>query len=326
MVGGKVWSLILAAGEGSRLRSLTTTAGGVSVPKQFCSLRGGASLLEETLTRAEAVTSRHRMVAVVAEGHRRFWEGPLWPLPPANVIVQPENKGTAAGLLLPLLHIVDRDPRATVLVLPSDHFFHDEGALARSLQRATRLAGEDRRHVYLLGLAPDEADPELGYIVPAARKGDDTAAVRRFVEKPTLGAARQLVSEGAMLNMFIIAASARALLRLYAARHPGLVAQLARVVAHDRQATQDAVAAHDLYPQLAALDFSRDVLEGQEAWLRVLRAGDVGWSDLGTPRRVVETLARVGAHRDDLVAGPATLNLAEQHARQLHHIATAAQA
>jgi len=80
------------------------------VPKQFCSLRGGASLLDEALARGEAVTSRSRVLAVVAGCHRRWWEGALRSLPPDNVIVQPENKGTAAGLLLPLLHIVTRDP------------------------------------------------------------------------------------------------------------------------------------------------------------------------------------------------------------------------
>ncbi len=49
MTGGNTWALILAAGDGSRLSSLTTTANGQRVPKQFCSLRGGASLLEGAL-------------------------------------------------------------------------------------------------------------------------------------------------------------------------------------------------------------------------------------------------------------------------------------
>jgi hypothetical protein len=45
------WAIVLAAGEGSRLRLLTTDDRGVVTPKQFCSLRGGASLLERTLAR-----------------------------------------------------------------------------------------------------------------------------------------------------------------------------------------------------------------------------------------------------------------------------------
>jgi mannose-1-phosphate guanylyltransferase len=315
MNGGKEWVVVLAAGEGTRLSTLTTTRG-VSVPKQFCSLRGGASLIEETLSRAESVAARQRVVAVVADGHRRWWEGPLWSLPPENVIVQPDNKGTAAGLLLPLLHIVARDPGATVLVLPSDHFVQNEALLARSLERVTRLAAEDRRHVHLLGLSAVEPDSELGYIVPFRQKDPGVARVQRFVEKPEVAAARSLIAEGGLLNMFIIAASARALLRLYATRHPELVASIAQAVEQDRQSPQDAVAAHLLYPRLPTLDFSRHILEGQEPCLRVVAAPDFGWSDLGTPRRVAETLARLGASQGHEVSGSAYVNLAEQHARQ----------
>src|SRR4030095_2964760 len=99
------WALVLAAGEGSRLRTLTTTHNGVAVPKQFCSLQGGPSLLQETLHRAEAIAPRKRVCTIVAAQHRRWFEGPLWSLPAQNVIVQPENRGTAIGLLLPILHI-----------------------------------------------------------------------------------------------------------------------------------------------------------------------------------------------------------------------------
>src|SRR5271168_1611036 len=161
------WALVLAAGNGSRLSSLTTTAAGGAIPKQFCSLRGGASLLEETLRRARrAVAHPGRILTVVAEQHRQWWESPLHAMLAENVIVQPENKGTATGLLLPLVHLVQRDPNATVLVLPSDHFVRRPAVLIRAMHQAVRLADVDRRHIYLLGLTPEEIDPELGYIVP----------------------------------------------------------------------------------------------------------------------------------------------------------------
>ncbi len=315
MNDGKLWSIVLAAGDGTRLSSLTTTPSGLRVPKQFCSLRGGASLLEESVVRAETVVPRRRILTVVAQSHRRWWEGALLSLPARNLIVQPQNKGTAAGLLLPLLHIVLRDPRATVLILPADHFVQDEARLGRSLQRATRYAAEDRRHAYLLGLAAHRPDPELGYIVPGLRKAGEVAQVKRFVEKPAAEEAQSLLGMGALLNMFIIAASARALLRLYATRHPRLVADLAAAVERDREGPQDGAAAELLYPALPCLDFSRHLLEGQEPWLRVLSVPDCGWSDLGTPRRVAEALARVGSGAASDEPGNAYLNLAEQQAR-----------
>ena len=101
---GNPWSIILAGGEGTRLRELTTTRAGVTVPKQFCSLAGGPTLLGETLRRAEGLSSRDRIVVVVSARHERFWKHDLRALPRENVIVQPEARGTAAGIFLPLQH------------------------------------------------------------------------------------------------------------------------------------------------------------------------------------------------------------------------------
>jgi mannose-1-phosphate guanylyltransferase len=313
-----VWALILAAGEGSRLRGLTTTPGGLSVPKQFCSLQGGASLLEETLWRAESVAQRRHMVTVVAAQHRRWWDALLGSAGSNNVIVQPENKGTAPGLLLPLLHVVRRDPKATIVILPSDHYVRNETVLARGLQQATRLARIDSRRAYLLGLVPDEIDPELGYIMPDNRAATTAASVRQFIEKPAFEVARELIKSGAVWNVFILAASADALLGLYTARFPNLVAELRRAVDQDGTDTLEASATRALYPRLPTLDFSRDVLQGQESRLRVLTVPSCGWSDLGTPRRVAETLGRI-AKRSNPVQDPvqtAYLSLAAQHSRQ----------
>ena len=83
------WALVLAAGEGSRLRILTTSPSGTAIPKQFCSLFEGPSLLHEALRRAQAVADNAHTCVVVAEQHRRWWQGALDSVPAENVIVQP---------------------------------------------------------------------------------------------------------------------------------------------------------------------------------------------------------------------------------------------
>jgi mannose-1-phosphate guanylyltransferase len=232
---------------------------------------------------------------------------------PENVVVQPENKGTAAGLLLPLAHLVRRDPDATVLVLPSDHFVRKPAVLIRYLHQAVRLARVDPRHIYLLGLAPEEIDPELGYIVPCPDEATSSACpVRLFVEKPSIDLAQRLTQAGALCNAFILAASARALLGLYAARCPELLALLTAAAAEDAARVGEPRAAQTLYPRLPSLDFSRDVLEGQETLLRVLRVPPCGWSDLGTPRRVAETLNRIGGARAPQLIRSTHFSLADQ--------------
>src|SRR5512147_1706981 len=127
---GHTWAIVLAAGDGSRLRSLTTTAVGVAVPKQFCSLRGGPSLLHDAVRRAESIAPAERICTIVAKQHSRWWEDVLKLLPERNVIVQPDNRGTGVGILLPLLRIMMRDPDARVVLLPSDHHVRDEAVLA----------------------------------------------------------------------------------------------------------------------------------------------------------------------------------------------------
>jgi hypothetical protein len=67
---------------------------------------------------------------------------------------------------------------------------------------------------------------------------------------------------------------------------------------------------------LPELDFSRDVLEGSEALLRVQPVPACGWSDLGTPKRVSQALGRLDLHEEAIEILPSTyLSLAAQHAR-----------
>jgi DNA-binding CsgD family transcriptional regulator len=129
--------VVLAGGDGQRLRALTTNPCGHSTPKQYCSLDGGQSLLQMALQRALAVTSRKRIVTVVTEAHRSWWEREFLALPHSPLFVQPCNRGTGLGVLLPLLVIARSDPEAGVLFIPSDHYVEHEDILAESLRQAT---------------------------------------------------------------------------------------------------------------------------------------------------------------------------------------------
>jgi mannose-1-phosphate guanylyltransferase len=271
------WALVLAAGEGSRLHSLTRDERGIAVPKQFCSLQGGPCLLQEALARAASVAPLPQICSVVAEQHRQWWGPLLSYLPEQNVISQPQNRGTAFGILLPLLRILERDPDATVVLLPADHYLSDEKIMAASLRRAAALAHSDRSSIYLLGVEPDEPDTELGYIVPAARSPGRAAGVLRFIEKPNAVRARTLLDEGALWNVFIMAASVRTLLSLFDSRFATIIAAMRGF---------EAGSLDSIYQNLRTVDFSKEVLQGRESMLKVLTVPHCGWTDLGTPERV----------------------------------------
>ena len=70
----------------------------------------------------------------------------------------------------------------------------------------------------------------------------------------------------------------------------------------------------DMYARLPTLDFSRDLLEAEPNAFRVMRAPSCGWSDLGTPNRVAETLRRLPPQESRRVSSTSFINLAAQHA------------
>ncbi len=296
------WAVVLAAGEGSRLRSLTKDASGCDVPKQFCSLRAGPSLLHEALRRASSVVPPERVCTIVAAQHERWWRQSLARLPAGNLVVQPRNRGTAHGMLLALAHVLERDRRANVLFFPADHHVVHEPALAAAARRAERSVRENEAKVLLLGIVPDKLDAELGYIVPNGGSGPVTA-VRRFVEKPSLHEACSLVAEGALWNAFIVAAQASALLELFL-KHDAPVVGRMRAAIRDGGAGPAANAALEhLYRELPVVDFSRDIAESCAKELSVMRVPACGWSDLGTPERVARTLDLTSAGNGDDIEG-----------------------
>jgi mannose-1-phosphate guanylyltransferase len=318
-ISSNAWAIVLAAGDGTRLHSLTTDNSGNTVPKQFCSLRGGQSLLTEALQRAASVVEPQHICVIVAEHHRRWWEPMLSEMSKSSIIVQPSNRGTGNGVLLPLLHILARDPRAHIVLLPSDHYVRDEPALASTVRLAVESLEDDPDQILLLGMRPDDADADLGYIVPGRITGPSIYLVDRFVEKPSGPAARQLIDQGALWNALIISTSARALLGLFMTRLPDIVAKMHSAVAEDLGSPPNGLATAAIYRDLPKVDFSSQILQGAETKLRLVEAKRCGWSDLGTPKRLAETLRalpRLGeAPRDSINSAFAVLNLSMQHAR-----------
>ena len=278
------WALVLAGGAGSRLHGLTRNSRGVVVPKQFCSLQGGPSLLQEALQRAAAIAPLQRVCTVVADQHRQWWAQMLSYLPEENVVSQPQNRGTAYGILLPLLRIAERDPDAIVVMLPADHYLSDEDVMIQSLREAALYASTDRDSIFLLGIQPDEPDTELGYILPAQRSRESPSGVLRFIEKPSSVRAQSLLVQGALWNAFIMAGTVGALLKLFDARFDSTIAAMHSAEGNDLDA---------LYDGLRDVDFSRDVLQGNESMLKVLAVPNCGWTDLGTPKRIGMTLERI---------------------------------
>ena len=286
-----LWTIVLAGGDGVRLRRLTRALHGEECPKQFAMIHGGRSLLQRSVTRAQRWSAPDRVVVVVAPQReaspRRQHEGKG----AVDVVAQPSNRGTGPGLLLPLSRIMARDPEARVVVLPSDHYVRDEAEFERSIHRAVQ-ASDDQ--VALIGAVPDHAETQYGWIVTgrtlAAQRG---SVVNHFCEKPPEALAERLLRQGALWNTFIMAGSARHFWALAEQHIPAAIALFEQYRAAVGTPAE-ARALEQMYRYMPVSDFSRDVLQ-KASGLRAVPLAECGWSDWGTPERVLESLR----HHDD---------------------------
>jgi mannose-1-phosphate guanylyltransferase len=292
-----LWAIVLAGGEGTRLRSVTRRLYGQERPKQYAVLSGTKSLLRQTMDRVARLVPPRRTVVVTLASHAGYLAAELADLPGITVLSQPCDRGTAAGVLLPAHWIHARDPRATAVVFPTDHFILEE---ARFMQRVAQAADHARAHpewLVLLGAPPTEHVSDYGWIEPGERLGWDGGPlhrVRRFVEKPAEAQARHLFTLGGLWNTFVFASSVTALIE--AGRHgiPLLHDRLVRlaVFAGTRHEPWALEQAYRLAPHA---DFSRSILEIPSLPLAVASISPFTWCDLGTPERVAKCLSTLGA-------------------------------
>ncbi|MEA3151921.1 MAG: mannose-phosphate guanylyltransferase [Gammaproteobacteria bacterium] len=301
-----MWVVILAGGDGRRLGSLTTNADGVSTPKQYCSLNGGPSLLQLALRRALGLVPRERIVPVVTEAHRRWWEPELFALRRSSVVVQPSNRGTGLGVLVALLVIAKSDPEARLLCMPSDHYVENEDVLAEFLRQATAPEALDSNKLALLGMFPNAPDPGFGYLSSFPGSGIGMRPVQSFIEKPDRATAAQLIRAGSVWSSGIVAGRISEMVALYPRQIPGLMLHLKSIVEYWPDSRVPSAELMSLYGRHPILDFSRDILQEHPSHLQFLTVPPCGWSDVGTPARLAMTLSwqRSKTRRGISVTGP----------------------
>jgi len=186
-----LYAVIMAGGRGERFWPLST----LSLPKPFIPLLGSSTLLQDTVARIQKLVPLERILISIGAGHSAVAREQLPNLPPENFIVEPTGRDTAACLGFSALHIERRDPEATMLALPADHFVGDADAYVRTVQKG--LESLEGASGVVFGIPPTRPETGYGYILAGKpARPEDAWPVVRFIEKPDARTAEQYLASG----------------------------------------------------------------------------------------------------------------------------------
>ncbi|MCL2823336.1 MAG: sugar phosphate nucleotidyltransferase [Polyangiaceae bacterium] len=270
------YAIIMAGGSGTRFWPASRTA----VPKQFLSLGPNPMepLLVGTVRRIrEVVPASNILIATgthLADATRRL----LPELPPDNILAEPTPRNTAPCIAWANAVIRRRAPNAAVAVLSADHVAQDEAAFVCAIEQALSIA--ESGVITTIGIVPTRPETGYGYIEKGSLRADGAYDAVRFVEKPNLETAIQMVASDRFLwnaGVFFFRAQQMAdAIRT----HLPLLADGVDALDAAAEAGEESEALCGLFPTFPSVSIDVGVMEKISSLAVV--PGSFGWSDVGT--------------------------------------------
>ncbi|MFM0396080.1 mannose-1-phosphate guanylyltransferase/mannose-6-phosphate isomerase [Paraburkholderia phytofirmans] len=276
-----IFPVVLCGGSGTRLWPMSR--GGQ--PKQFLTLAGEHSLLQTTLRRVNALDNTKPPVLVSNAEYRFQLVDQLKEiaLGVSAIILEPVSRNTAAAIAAAAHFAIQDDPKALLLVLPSDHVIQNADAFHNAVETGIALARDGR--LVTFGVVPTAPHTGFGYIRKGellADKEHEAYNVSAFVEKPDAALAAELLASGDYLwnsGIFLFGA---AVYLDELKRYEPEVARLADQAYKDaRPDLQFLRLGKDAFTECPSISVDYAVLERTDR-AAVIAVDDLGWSDIGS--------------------------------------------
>lgn len=269
--------VLLCGGSGTRLWPLSRRG----FPKQFVPFNGRSTLFQTAASRMAGAKDVAPPLIVTSSDFRFIVAEQLTDigLDPSAILIEPEARNTAPAILAAAMHLAATDPEALILVMPTDHEIPDTSAfrdaVAKGIPRA--VAGQ----IVTFGIQPDRPETGYGWLELCTAPQDSAPQpLVRFVEKPDLARAEQMLSQGRYLwNAGIFLVSVATLIVAFKAHAPDLVAPVSDALQAARADLGFLRLAQKPWAQARSVSVDYAVME-QATNLEVVPFMSA-WSDLG---------------------------------------------
>jgi mannose-1-phosphate guanylyltransferase len=262
--------LIIAGGRGTRFWPASREA----KPKPLFSIDGKRSLLADTITRHIPLIQRNRIFVLVAASHEAAFRREVRGLiPPNNLIIEPEARGTAVAIAYGAAVIKHRLGDGVIAAVAADHYINTAEQYRGTLADAIGLAAT-HDSIVAIGIPPTRPETGYGYQKIGAKVGAGFR-IENFVEKPPLATARKMVRSGRYLwNASMFVASTQTLARQFAdhCRELGVAAEKLARTPRTKLARE--------YGRLKYDSFDRVIMEKSANVLSV--RARFSWHDVGS--------------------------------------------
>ena len=262
----KVFGVIIAGGRGERLWPLSRR----ERPKQFLSLGGRKTLLEETVERILPLTGEENILVVTSEEQVKEVKRVLPWLGEERILQEPLRRNTAPAITWAGLWIEERGG-GIMVVLPSDHVIREGDKFRAVVQKGIEYA-ERESVLVTIGILPTRPETGYGYIEVGERIEEGVWRVARFVEKPDEDTARTFLERGNFFwnsGMFIW--RSESILKEVRKYEPAIYEGLKKL-------SKESI--RDIYSQLPDISIDYAVMERSSNIFMV--KGEFFWDDVGS--------------------------------------------
>jgi len=287
-------SVIMAGGSGTRFWPLSRK----SLPKQFLTLSGERSLIQQAFDRCQPWIPAERTWVVTGRHLAALTQDHLPDVPATQILQEPAARNTAPCLGLAALCLLEQDPDAIMLVMPADHVIEDHPAFQADIQRAQQLVQDHPDQLVLFGVPPTYPATGFGYIERGTPLRDGVFEVVAFREKPDRDTADQYLRAGTFFwNCGIFVWRADRILQALETHEPEL-AQGIRSLKSSLHRPEWNDSLGKVFPTLKSISIDYAVLE-REQKIAVVEAR-FPWDDVGGWEAVAR-LVPADAHGNSIV-------------------------